>query len=153
MERLGAAQPPERPLPSIAIPFSIEEHLDAEEWSHVESASSRANASLEIIRHMLGNLGEAVSIAYASMMLDLIPYGEVRAAARLSLLFAFRLFFCSSPGVPFCSIFSSGWWSRLSGCRPPSVKLNYCAWKLPVLRQWSTSSSSFAVLRIDCKVK
>jgi hypothetical protein len=38
---------------------------------------------------MLGDLGEAVSIAQASVTRDLIPYGEVRASARLSLLFVF----------------------------------------------------------------
>lgn len=48
----------ESPLPPIDAP-----RANSEEWNRTESASSWANASLEIIRDMLGNLGEAVSIA------------------------------------------------------------------------------------------
>lgn len=128
MERLGAAQPPERPLPSIAIPFSIEEHLDAEEWSRVESASSRANASLEIIRHMLGNLGEAVSIAYASMMWDLIPYGE-HLLKRL--------------------VVKAEW---LQAAQRETELLRVEAARSEAMDR-STSSLSFAVLLVGCKVK
>lgn len=107
---LDAAQPPERPMLSIASPSSVgvipvvplieadEEsplppfdapRADSEEWNRIESASLRANASLESIADMLGNLGEAVSISQALVTLDLIPYGEVRAHVQTSILLAF----------------------------------------------------------------
>jgi hypothetical protein len=48
--------------------------MGVEEWWCIESASSRANMSLETIEHMLGSFGEVVSIARASMMRRLISY-------------------------------------------------------------------------------
>lgn len=90
------------PFPPFDAP-----RANVEESNHIESASSWANTSLETIRHMLGNLGEAMSIAQASMTRDLIPYGEVRAPTWSSLLFAFRLFFFSSLGVSFIASYQA----------------------------------------------
>lgn len=94
---LDASQPLERSMLSIASPSSVgvvpvlphieadEEsplppfdasRADSDEWNRTESASLQANASLEIIVDILGNLGEAVSISQALVTLDLIPYGE-----------------------------------------------------------------------------
>lgn len=50
---------------------------EAEEWQRTESASSRADMSLETIERMLGFgcFGEALSIAWALMTRDFIPFG------------------------------------------------------------------------------
>lgn len=48
---------------------------EAEEWQRTESASSRADMSLETIERMLGCFGEALSIAWALMTRDFIPFG------------------------------------------------------------------------------
>ena len=63
--------------------------VDSKEWNRTESASSWTNASLQIIGDMLGKLGEVVSITQGLVPWDLIPYGEVRAPDRSSLLLAF----------------------------------------------------------------
>lgn len=59
------------------LPLSLPEGrgAEAEEWQRTESASSRANSSLETIERMFGSFEEAISIAWASMTRDLIPFG------------------------------------------------------------------------------
>lgn len=50
------------------------------------------------------------------------------------------------------SIFSSDWWPGLRRCRR-QCEAEYCVWRLPILRQWNVSSSSFVALRTGCKAR
>lgn len=49
--------------------------VDVEKLERIQSASYRANISLETIKRMLGSFREAVSNAWTSMTRDFSPYG------------------------------------------------------------------------------
>ena len=49
--------------------------MEEEEWHLVETATDRADRSLEAIVRILGNFGEAIVITRSSVTRELIPYG------------------------------------------------------------------------------
>ena len=66
-----------------------ERGIEAKEWKHIESASTRAYMSLETIERMLDGFGEVVSIARASMTQDFNPFGQVSALFWIAFLGSF----------------------------------------------------------------